>query len=125
MNAPASDSLTEPLLTRQDRDGIVTLCLTGESDPDGVQVNTLRGILLQVGSAVGFATAGGTMGWITSIFIRQQERNSFRNRRRREARTLAYADAPPLKRIQMKETSLDDLRARRAGTIDINRRIAS
>ena len=35
--------------------GIVTLCLTGESDPDGVQINTLRGILLQVGSAVGFA----------------------------------------------------------------------
>ena len=27
MNASASDSLTEPLLTRQDRDGIVTLCL--------------------------------------------------------------------------------------------------
>ncbi|MFN3241959.1 MAG: DMT family transporter [Planctomycetota bacterium] len=35
--------------------GIVTLCLTGDVDPDGVQTNTLRGILLQVGSAVGFA----------------------------------------------------------------------
>lgn len=35
--------------------GIVTLCLTGDANPDGVQVNTLRGILLQVGSAIGFA----------------------------------------------------------------------
>ena len=35
--------------------GILTLCATGELDPDGVQVNTRRGILLQVGAAVGFA----------------------------------------------------------------------
>ena len=35
--------------------GILTICTTGDLDPDGVQVNTRRGILLQVGAAVGFA----------------------------------------------------------------------
>jgi len=36
--------------------GIVTLCLTGDDDPEGPQHNTLRGILLQIGAAVGYAT---------------------------------------------------------------------
>ncbi|MFK7741545.1 MAG: DMT family transporter [Planctomycetota bacterium] len=35
--------------------GIVVLCLAVESAPGGVQQNTLRGVLLQVGSAFGFA----------------------------------------------------------------------
>jgi|GEM_PF-251425 len=35
--------------------GILTLCLTNDVDPNGVQVNTRRGILLQVGAATGFA----------------------------------------------------------------------
>ena len=34
--------------------GIVTLCVAGDAD-DGNQTNSLRGVLLQVGSAVGFA----------------------------------------------------------------------
>lgn len=35
--------------------GILTICITGDVDPNGVQTNSLRGILLQVGAAVGFA----------------------------------------------------------------------
>ena len=37
--------------------GIVVLCLTGDDgDPDGPQHNTLRGIFMHIGAAVGFAT---------------------------------------------------------------------
>lgn len=35
--------------------GIAILCLANDADPNGVQQNTVRGILLQVGSAIGFA----------------------------------------------------------------------
>ncbi len=35
--------------------GIAVLCATGDDDPSGVQVNTVRGIVLQVGAAIGFA----------------------------------------------------------------------
>ena len=35
--------------------GVVTLCVAGDAHDAPAQTNTLRGVLLQVGSAVGFA----------------------------------------------------------------------